>query len=340
VNFLSRTPEAYPYRVRGWRPAVSEHFTRVRAKGWSDNARVKVTVDDVRLYFDVDGCGLVARGKAMVPKPTLVLLHGGPGADHSLFKPEFSAMADAAQVIYLDQRGSGRSDRGDPETWTWQRWGDDVAEFCRALDIQTPVLVGTSAGAQVAVECATRHPGLAAGLVLDSTLFETTSLEDSLEVFERRGGAAAREAAARFLGGDFGPEAGAAWAKYCLPLYGDGSGGDDMAERGARAIINRDVVARFRRGECGPQKGVTAAEIDALTCPVLILSGEDDPMSPAGAARRLAASVQRTVELHVFTGVGHGVFRQAPSRAFALLRAFLAGEPAQPGQLQQDQTLR
>jgi pimeloyl-ACP methyl ester carboxylesterase len=61
-----------------------------------------------------------------------------------------------------------------------------VAEFCQALEIEAPVLVGTSAGAQVAVECALRHHGLAGGLVLDSTLFETTSLAGSLEVFERR----------------------------------------------------------------------------------------------------------------------------------------------------------
>lgn len=288
---------------------------------------MRVTVDDVRLYFDVEGCGLAAQGKEMAPKPALVLLHGGPGADHSLFKPEFSAMADVAQVIYLDQRGSGRSDRGDPEKWTWQRWGDDVAEFCRVLEIEAPVLVGTSAGARVAVECAVRHPGLAGGLVLESALVEHT-LEDSLAVFERRGGVAAREAAARFLGGDFGAEAGAAWAKYCVPLYGSASDGD-MAARGARAIINRDVVARFRRGECGPNK-ITAADIDAVSCPVLILSGEDDPMSPADSARRLAASVQRPVELDVFAGVGHGVFRQEPSQAFGLLRAFLQGDPREP----------
>jgi pimeloyl-ACP methyl ester carboxylesterase len=87
-----------------------------------------------------------------------------------------------------------------------------------------------------------------------------------------------------------------------------------------------DVVARFRRGECGPNK-ITAADIDAVACPVLILSGEDDPMCPAGSALRLAASVQRPVDLHVFTGVRHGVFRQAPSQAFALLRAFLPGHP-------------
>ena len=72
----------------------------------------------------------------MVARHTLVLLHGGPGADHSLFKPEFSVMADVAQVVYLDQRGSGRSDRSEPSKWTWTQWADDVAEFWRIVDAE------------------------------------------------------------------------------------------------------------------------------------------------------------------------------------------------------------
>jgi hypothetical protein len=57
---------------------------------------VRAAVNGVRLYFDVEGCGLAARDRYMAARPTIVLLHGGPAADHSLFKPEFSAMADAA----------------------------------------------------------------------------------------------------------------------------------------------------------------------------------------------------------------------------------------------------
>jgi pimeloyl-ACP methyl ester carboxylesterase len=44
--------------------------------------------------------------------PTLLLLHGGPGFDHSGFKPAFAEMATVAQVVYLDLRGNGRSDAG------------------------------------------------------------------------------------------------------------------------------------------------------------------------------------------------------------------------------------
>jgi pimeloyl-ACP methyl ester carboxylesterase len=92
------------------------------------------------------------------------------------------------------------------------------------------------------------------------------------------------------------------------------TGGDIAARR--PAVVNRGVVARFRRSECGPNK-VTAADIDAVACTVLILSSEDDPVTPAGSARRLAVSVRRPVEMHAFAGIGHWVFRQAPSQAFA-----------------------
>jgi proline iminopeptidase len=197
-----------------------------------------------------------------------------------------------------------------------------VAAFCRALDIEAPVLVGTSGGGRVAVACAGRHPDLPGGLVLDSTPFGPGSLEDSLEVFERRGGAAAREAAARYIGGDMSPEAARAWAAHAMPLYGSASDGD-MAERGARVRLNREVVARFRRGECGPRE-VTAEDLGQVGCPVLVLAGEDDPVSPVASTRRVTSSARHpALDLHVFPSVGHGVFRQAPAQAFALLRGFL-----------------
>lgn len=285
---------------------------------------MRVAVDDVSLYFDVEGCGLTAQGDAMRSRPTLVLLHGGPGADHSLFKPEFSALADVAQVIYLDQRGSGRSDHSTPDSWTWTRWADDVAAFCSVLDIRTPVLVGSSSGGRVALECAARYPELVAGLVLESTLGVPTSLDESLEVFERRGGQVARDAAAGYLGGDTSPSATKAWVEHGLPLYAGASDGDLDARR-ARALINDEVQAHFRAGGCGPAE-LSAGLATAVTCPTLVLGGADDPVSPAAAARRLPAVLSSAVtQVAVLEGVGHGVFRQAPQESFDLVRSFLHG---------------
>ena len=83
-----------------------------------------------RLYFDVEGPGLVPEDTQMVERPTLILLHGGPGFDHTGYKPAFSQFADICQVIYLDHRGQGRSDRDTPDQWTLDIWADDVVRFC------------------------------------------------------------------------------------------------------------------------------------------------------------------------------------------------------------------
>jgi proline iminopeptidase len=77
-----------------------------------------VEVNGTRLWFDVDGPALAPDGPSLRERPTVVLLHGGPGSfDHSYFKPEFARLAEAAQVVYLDLPGHGRSEWGDPASW-------------------------------------------------------------------------------------------------------------------------------------------------------------------------------------------------------------------------------
>ena len=48
----------------------------------------------VRLYFDVEGTQYVPDGPLLREKPTLLLLHGGPGFDHSAFRPFFGRVAE------------------------------------------------------------------------------------------------------------------------------------------------------------------------------------------------------------------------------------------------------
>jgi pimeloyl-ACP methyl ester carboxylesterase len=96
---------------------------------------MRVLVNGVRLFFDVEGANLVPDGPSMREKPTLLLLHGGPGFDHSICKPAYSSLADYAQIIYLDHRGNGRSDTGPKEASTLAQWGDDVRPFCEVLGI-------------------------------------------------------------------------------------------------------------------------------------------------------------------------------------------------------------
>ncbi len=99
----------------------------------------------VRLLIDIEGAALVPDGPRMRAKPTLILLPGGPGYDHSSFKPLFSRLADLAQGVYVDQRGHRRSDRRPAAEWTLDILADDVVRLCSALGIVQPIGLGHGA---------------------------------------------------------------------------------------------------------------------------------------------------------------------------------------------------
>jgi proline iminopeptidase len=60
-----------------------------------------VLVNGVRLFFDVEGARRVPDGPAMRKKPTLLMLHGGPGADHSIYKPDYSGLAEVERAMAI-----------------------------------------------------------------------------------------------------------------------------------------------------------------------------------------------------------------------------------------------
>jgi pimeloyl-ACP methyl ester carboxylesterase len=161
-----------------------------------------VKVNGTRLGFDVDGPALVPDGPEMRERPTVVLLHGGPGTyDHSYLKPDFAGLSEEAQVVFLDLRGHGRSEWGDPAAWSFELCADDVRAFCDTLGIAGPVVYGHSMGGFVAMLYAARHPRHPAALVLQSTnaRFDLTRL---VEGFRRFGGDEVAELARRDYGGD------------------------------------------------------------------------------------------------------------------------------------------
>jgi proline iminopeptidase len=254
----------------------------------------------------------------MREQPTLLLLHGGPGFDHSGFKPAFSALAADAQLVYLDQRGNGRSEGHDPARWTLAEWADDVRAFCDALGIERPVVLGQSFGGIVAMAYAARHPDHPGKLVLSSTTARTR-LDRVVAVFERLGGREAA-AAARAYWEQPGPATLPAYARLCFPLYSRTPRDPDA---NARTLWNLDVMFHFGGGE--DRSLDLLPELARLRCPTLVLAGEDDPITPVEDSADIAAALpDGLARLVRFPGCGHGVFRDDPLAAFEEIRRFLA----------------
>jgi proline iminopeptidase len=285
-----------------------------------------VSVNGVRLFFDVEGAKLVPDGPVMREKPVLLMLHGGPGADHSIYRPAYSALADVAQIVYLDHRGNGRSEDGPRESWNLAQWGDDVRAFCDALGIVDPIVLGASFGGMVALAYATRHPAHPSKLVLISTEAAGGSYrERRVALFERFGGpevgALARR---RFLQPEapLDQEARDAWRRLAMPVYTRIPRDPDMARR----AINRPEVALHWIAKPGGESDTfnMFPELDRIRCPTLVIGGEDDPMHPIESQADLAAALPPSlVQFERFADCGHGVVPDAPERAMALLRDFI-----------------
>ena len=97
---------------------------------------MRVSVGDCRLYVDVDGLGLVPDGPTMRERPTVVVLHGGPGADHTGLKPAFGA------PTYADVQARGLAHANLDVFQQWQAGEERTFDLRGSLDrIACPVLV-------------------------------------------------------------------------------------------------------------------------------------------------------------------------------------------------------
>ena len=274
---------------------------------------------DVRLYVDIEGCGQVPDGPRLRDQPTLVLLHGGPGYDHSGFKPAFSALADVAQVVYYDHRGHGRSDRRPPSEWTLDIFADDVVRLCDALGITKPVVLGQSFGGFVAQRYLARHPAHPARVVLSSTS-PHLGLARKLALFQRLGGEPARAAAQAFWSAP-GPDTWEPYNRLCMPLYNTVPAAPEARQR---IVFNTDILFASAAGE--QQTMNLLPGLAQVHCPVLVMAGELDPVCPLEDARDIAAAIPAPWgRLATFAQSGHGAWRDEPQAAFALLREFITG---------------
>jgi proline iminopeptidase len=272
---------------------------------------------DVRLFVDIEGPGLVPDGPRMREKPTLVLMHGGPGYDHSSFKPLFSRLADIAQIVYYDHRGHGRSDRRPAAEWTLDTFADDLVRLCDALGIVKPIVLGQSFGGFVAQRYLARHPAHAARVVLSSTSHHM-GLARKLDAFERLGGPAARAAAQAFWTAP-GPASWAAYNQHCRHLYNPTPAAD---EGRLRTLFNEEILFASAGGE--QQTMQLLPGLATVQCPVLVMCGALDPVTPPADAQDIADAIPAPWgRIVTFPHAGHGAWRDEPEAALALLREFI-----------------
>ena len=106
--------------------------------------------------------------------PPLVVLHGGPGASHDDLLPWLLPLARSNQLLFIDERGSGRSERvQDVHQYTVENMVEDLEAVRAALGFDKISLLGNSYGGALAQAYALKYQQHLSHLVLASTFPST-----------------------------------------------------------------------------------------------------------------------------------------------------------------------
>ena len=283
---------------------------------------MRISLGDVGLWFDVSGPSVIPQGDTTVERPTLVAVHGGPGFDHMTTKVALAPLSEDVQVVYYDQRGHGRSDHSTAEFWNLPTWADDLRRLCDVLGLHKPVVLGSSFGGFVTLTYAELFPGHAGGIILANTTGGRLDHQRSVEIFRRLGGDEVAAVAERGFT-DLTEESEAEFDRICHPLYSATPGyAEESRKRRARAIQTLDVNLHYFRHEAPHSDPWNL--LPSITCPALVLAGEDDPMCPLPVVEDLARQLPtKTTRLIRLPQARHEIFRDRPDLAFPAIREFI-----------------
>jgi proline iminopeptidase len=285
---------------------------------------MKLHVNGTELYFDVVGSGLHALTDFQ-QKPTMILLHGGPGFDHSYLRPWLDPIGEVAQLVYVDQRGNGRSQRHTHEYYQLGIMADDIVLLCQALHIEHPIVLGQSFGGFVALSIAHRHPEFASGLILFDTSPAWTGGYD-LDALENlvggERGKELREIAYRESTGQATEAELKRFEQEVMPLYWhQGFKQEYINDLYNNPLVNMDI-ATYMMGTLSKEYDLRPYLKD-IAIPTLVLQGRYDWVTPMAGAEEMAHNIP-DAQFHVFEHSGHMVFIEEQDELVAVIKQWMS----------------
>ena len=117
-------------------------------------------INGTKLFISVAGSG-----------EPIIALHGGPGLNHSYFKPHLSGLEKNFRVIYYDQRACGQSAIPSPDSISIQFLVNDLEEIRKEFKIEKLNLLAHSWGALLGAHYALKYPDHVRRIIFSNPAF-------------------------------------------------------------------------------------------------------------------------------------------------------------------------
>ena len=284
---------------------------------------MRARIRDTEIYFDVEGAGLVPEGGQMVERPPAFIIHGGPGGDHSGFKPGFSPLAERLQLVYFDHRGQGRSARGDVAKYTLDENVEDMEALRLHLGLGPIVSIGTSYGGMVAMAHAARHPHSVSHLVLIVTAAHAGFNSRARQIVAERGTAEQKAVCDQLWTGQLDTvEKMRHYYEVMGPLYArkfDPASAKLGRERG---IHSPDAINRAFGPGGFLQNYDLRPELARITAPTLILAGRHDWICPPEFSAEIHGLIPGS-DFRIFEDSSHSIRGDEPQKLIDAIAGFV-----------------
>jgi proline iminopeptidase len=255
----------------------------------------------------------------------LVIVHGGPGASHDYFLPYLLPLARSNRLVFIDERGSGKSEKlEDVSKYTVEAMAEDVEAVRKALGLGKINLLGHSYGGVLAQAYAFKYQANLSHLVLCSTFHSTKALN---EIFRQMKAKMPPELRARIdkaeAAGLYGHgkdyERNRYTNDYMIAAWGEGyfpylyqNRPDPNYDPVANGIMSWDLYRQMwgSHGEFVVDGSLVSVEyadrLGTIKVPTLITVGDHDESDPS-IARDMAARIPGS-KLVILPKSGHMTF--------------------------------
>ncbi len=291
----------------------------------------------------VDANGIMIYYKTFGRGEPLVILHGGPGASHDYFLPYLLPLAIENRLIFIDERGSGRSQKlENTSAYTIENMVEDVETVRKVLELGKVSLLGHSCGGVLAQAYALKYQENLSHLILCSTFHSTKKLN---EVFKRMKEKMTPELRTRIekmeqtglFGHGMAYEKNRYTQEYMTAAWGEGyfpylyqNHPDPNYDPIANGNISWDLYREMwgSSGEFVIDGNMTSVEytdrLSSIMVPTLITAGDNDECDPS-LSNEIHEKISQS-KLVIFPRSGHMTFVDQPSLFISTVDEFLHPE--------------
>jgi len=257
--------------------------------------------------------------------PKLLLLHGGPGADHCYMLPQMLHLGEKYDLLLYDQRGGGRSKSDARVPVTWQTHVEDLAAVVTEFGLEPLSVVGYSWGAMLALLYTIEQrknphlvPPARLALISPAPLTSEYRRQFEAEFVRRQQQPEIEKMRVELAQSGLRERDPAAYRQRAFEL---GVAGYFADPGNARDLTPFRVVGRVQQSVWESLgKFDLTGDLEGIRIPSIIIHGRDDPIPLASSVE---ASRALGTKLVVLDDCGHVPYVEQPQRLFAALDSFL-----------------